>query len=159
MSWELHVTSIPEHQVDTSVLCRSWGSECVFHLLPSPLCGLCAWSLPQDCLPSPLILAWCLLIPWKAPCTHTSLPINQLSAQEIPRQLILISACYAPSTACVFFICLSLRREQLFSRCVIHSTAGLCFSSLELFIVVTRLLMITRFRGGFFLCYCSWGRE
>lgn len=36
-----HLTSIPEHQVDISVPCRSWGSECIFHLLPSPR----AWSL------------------------------------------------------------------------------------------------------------------
>lgn len=68
---------------------------------------------------------WCLLIPWKASCTYTSLPIIQLSAQEMPRQLIFVPACWAFSTACAFFICLSPRREQLFSRCVIHSTAGL----------------------------------
>lgn len=49
---------------------------CLSPLTLSPPSGLCTSSLLQDCLSSSLILTWCLLIPWKAPYTYTSLPIN-----------------------------------------------------------------------------------
>lgn len=99
-----------------------WFWVCLLTFYPPSLPGLWTSLLFQDGFPSSLILSHLL----ERPCVSILCPLFNCTRDT---KVIDIRFCTVCSLHSAFFIHLSLRRRQLFSRYIIHSTAGLCFQS------------------------------